>query len=356
MGLTDIALRFLHSTSPDVSHSLAQLALRHPVIPAQRVPEELGTSIGGVYVKSPVGLAAGFDKDGKLYDWFSRAGMGFYVVGSVTLRRRRPYPRPRLYRPKLRGDRARLPRFSLLNALGLPSEGAPKVFKRLSRSRGVAPLMLSIAGFSLNEFKRMLDAALVMPRVVGVELNISCPLFNDPAGVSELIRLARNYSYKKLVLVKLSPNHSAMLEEVTELAEKNGVGLVVYNTYPVKTSLLGAGRGGLSGLPLYKLVLDAITRVRSVSPRVPLVCAGGFFTGRQVLRALMLGCDAVEVMTALVYRGPLVFKKINQELMAELGKAGFSSVDEAKSYLLEKHAREASPARTGGHGPPRPRA
>jgi dihydroorotate dehydrogenase (NAD+) catalytic subunit len=221
----------------------------------------------------------------------------------------------------------------------LPSKGIATVLRRLIRSRGAAPLILNIAGFSIREFKTMLEASVVLPNVIGVELNISCPLFEDPAEISDLLRVAKSYTYKKLIMVKLSPRHSSALEEIALLAEKHGVGLTLYNTYPVKTSLLGAGRGGLSGLPLYRLVLEAVARVKIVAPRVPLVCVGGIFTGRQVMRALMLGCDAVGVLTALVYRGPNVFEKINRELLEELRTRGFASVNEAKSYMLEKVQR-----------------
>ncbi|MGC8848285.1 MAG: hypothetical protein ACP5QE_05525, partial [Conexivisphaera sp.] len=141
---------------PDVAHALARYALSLPST-GPLADERLGTVLGNVRLPNPIGLAAGYDKDGLLYDQFSRWGMGFYVVGSITARRRRPLPRPRLYRPR--------DGLWMLNAFGLPSEGVIPVSRRINGVRVRVPIISNVAGFSLSEFSVLIKAMDSLPQV-----------------------------------------------------------------------------------------------------------------------------------------------------------------------------------------------
>ncbi|MGC9116348.1 MAG: dihydroorotate dehydrogenase [Conexivisphaera sp.] len=309
---------------PDFAHSMARLALSLPS-PGPILDERLEVELAGIKLRNPVGLAAGYDKDGKLYWSFSRWGMGFYVLGSVTALRRRPLPKPRLYRPRTGGG------IWMLNAFGLPSEGVIQVSRRiggLGPSLRV-PIVASLAGFSLDEFSVLIRAADALPQVSALELNISCPLFDDPAGMEELARLSSRMT-RKPSLIKLSPRHAGVLEEAAGIAEDYGLGISVYNTIPVRSSALGAGRGGMSGLPLYRMTLSALARIRGVSDKIPLVAVGGIVTGTQVLEALEAGADAVQSLTAVAFRGPMAFRLMSEELLAALRERGYSSASEAR--------------------------
>lgn len=323
MGIVPWYMKAVHVLPPDLAHSLSRYAVSLPPPKPLSNPKLEVDIMDGLRLPNPIGLAAGYDKDGDLYRAFSRWGMGFYVVGSVTLKPRKPLPRPRLYRPH--GG------LKLLNALGLPSKGIARISGRLHRTIARTTLFLSLAGFSLDEFRMMLEVASRIPAVSAIELNMSCPLFEDPAGAEELVKLAGR-GWGKPVLVKLSPRHDVILEEISWAADRNGVGLVIYNTIPVRTRLLGAGHGGMSGLPLYGLTLAAIRRARRISERIPIVAVGGFLTGGQVLDVVEVGANAVEALTAVAFRGPLAFRKIVKELLEELKRRGYRSVEEARGY------------------------
>ncbi len=322
MGLVPWYMRAVQLMPPDVAHALARYALSLPST-GPLADERLGTVLGNVRLPNPIGLAAGYDKDGLLYDQFSRWGMGFYVVGSITARRRRPLPRPRLYRPR--------DGLWMLNAFGLPSEGVIPVSRRINGVRVRVPIISNVAGFSLSEFSVLIKAMDSLPQVSAIELNISCPLFDDPAGIDELAMLSSRLT-RKPSMIKLSPRHSGILEDAAHIADENGLGISVYNTIPVTTDLLGAGRGGMSGLPLYRRTLSALARIREVSDRIPLMAIGGIMTGVQVLEALEAGADAVQALTAVAFRGPVAFRRMSEELLEAMEAKGYRSVSEAKGY------------------------
>jgi len=351
VGLVPWYMRVAHFVPPDVAHSLARYALSAPS-PGPLIDEGLEVELAGLRLPNPIGLAAGYDKDGYLYPAFSRWGMGFYVVGSITAFRRRPLRRPRLYRPR--------DGLWMLNAFGLPSEGVISVARRLNGlgERPRVPIFASLAGFSLEEFSILIRAADALPQVSAIELNISCPLFDDPAGMEELAELSSSLT-RKPSFIKLSPRHSRVLEEAAGIAEGHGLGITVYNTIPVRSGALGAGRGGMSGLPLYGMTLSAVARIRSVSDRVPLMAVGGIFTGSQALAALEAGADAVQSLTAVAFRGPLAFRAMSEELLAAMRERGYSSVSEARASRVSavlrapRGPRSATPPRAAIPGPPR---
>jgi len=322
VGLVPWYMRVAHLVPPDVAHSLARYALSAPS-PGPLVDEGLEVEFAGLRLPNPIGLAAGYDKDGYLYPAFSRWGMGFYVIGSITAFRRRPLPRPRLHRPR--------DGLWMLNAFGLPSEGVISAVRRMNALRVDVPVIASLAGFSLAEFSVLMRAAEALPSVGAMELNVSCPLFDDPAGMGELAELASR-TIRKPALIKLSPRHSDILEDAAHIADERGLGISVYNTIPVRTSALGAGRGGMSGLPLYNRMLSALARIRAISDEMPVVAVGGIMTGTQVLEALEAGADAVEVLTAVAFRGPLAFREMSRELLEALRARGYRSASEARGY------------------------
>ncbi len=297
---------------------------------------DLRTSLAGVEIANPVGLAAGFDKNGLLVSVLGELGFGFAEVGSVTARASAGNPRPRLFR--LPADEA------LINRLGLNNDGADALAGRLRKSRFSLPVGLNIAKTNdpsitgeaavedmLYTFRQVKD----LP-VSYVTVNVSCP--NTPEGitqesraVSEVLSGMMSLNSRGLpVLVKLSPDSSAgFLEEIVECATRCGArGFVCGNTSTTRADLRtppavvsGAGPGGLSGRPLKPLALALCRQVaRLKAPEQVIVGAGGISSGQDAYDFIRAGASAVQIYTALVYHGPALPRRINEELAGLLAR------------------------------------
>lgn len=276
----------------EVTRRLGRLIFSIPLRPCRRRAE---WRIGPVETNGPVGVAAGLDKEGLYTRFLSAFCPGFVVVGSTT-------PKPRAGNKPPRAARARP--LSLTNAFGLPGPGLPVV---ASRIRGIDyPLFVSISGFSRGDFAvqlRYIERNL--PNVRAVEVNLSSPTYMglwDKGGEA--------LESSKPLFLKIGP--SANFRAYLELAKRRGYGLVITNTLPVEDPRLGAGRGGLSGLLLYPLMLKMVEKARaSLGRDVPIIAVGGIMSCRQAREALRLA-DGIEVLTALLYYGPQMLRTLNE--------------------------------------------
>ena len=297
---------------------------------------------------SPVGLAAGFDKNGKLADFMSSFGFGFIEVGSVTYRATQGNPRPRLFR--LETDLA------LINRMGLNNLGPEAVLRNLKRQQLGVPIGINIA--KTNEPSILGDAAIddmvrcfdaMQPTADYVVLNVSCPnsedgrTFESPSSLDELLRAIferRSSSGSAVpILVKFSSDIPARdLERGIEIGESLGVdGYVLVNTTADRTVLLTSrqrldtiGKGGLSGRPLFPKSLDRITQAyRLLRGRRPIIGVGGVDSAESAYKLIKAGATLIELYTGLVYEGPGLVKRINLGLEQLLKRDGFLSIREA---------------------------
>lgn len=325
----------LFSLPPERASKLGELALRAPLWGvaggALSISDpRLGVSVAGLELPSPLGAAAGMDKDCRFLGSLLDIGFGFATGGTVTLSARPGNPKPRLLRD--------VPRRAVINSMGFPGSGLDAAEHRL-RAYGArrGRLFASVSGMieeEILECHRRLQ-----PLVAAVEVNISSPntaglrVFHETARLRDLIE-ALSKGKERPLFVKLPPwsrdaddRRSALL--MAETAVSAGAdGLVIANTHPVETPRLKVGRGGLSGAPLFEHTLRMVAEARAALPKAAIIGCGGVFTARDVWALLGVGANAVQLYTALLYEGPALPGRISRDLLAMIENAGLKSASE----------------------------
>lgn len=283
----------------------------------------------GLDFPNPVGLAAGFDKDGELTRVLPLLGFGFLEIGSVTLYAQPGNPRPRLFR--LVEDEA------VVNRMGFNSKGAEAVAENLRRA-GRCPVPLGV-NLGLNKDTPKEAAPERYARTFQVlepfgdyfVVNVSSP---NTAGLREFqehLALARilaaveavNAS-RKPVLVKLTCDLTDdQLAATLETAARHAQGVVASNTTLSRDGLTSEGHelsGGLSGAPLRERALELVEKIRArTAGRLPIVGVGGVACGGDALALLRAGASLVQLYTSMIYRGPGVVRRARRELFALKG-------------------------------------
>ena len=306
----------------------------------------LRTGLPGIGLANPVGLAAGYDKTCSLLPALSALGFGYVTCGTVTLHPRRGNPGTRLVRDPSRG--------ALINSLGFPNQGLDSAVEHMTRDRGRlgnARVVVSVSGTTVDEIVACHHR--VEPLAHAVEVNISSPntaglrVFHDADVLASLIG-AVNEGREKPLLVKMPPfpaadedsQHHDLILRLAEVCAANGVDAVtVANTRPVQDARLSVGDGGLSGRPLLMPMLRMVSEVRArVGDSVGINACGGVFSASDAWLAIAAGADTVQLLTALVYRGPGVANDICRGLAALARRYGLDSIRDV--VLL---ARDGSP-------------
>ena len=315
----------------------------------------LGQTLWGLRFRSPVGLAAGFDKNARLVRFWDALGFGWADVGSVTHEASAGNARPRAFR--LPADRA------LVNRMGLNNDGAEVVAVRLAATPRPPGFVVSVnvakthrtdpsglAGAAGIEDVRQ-AVALVLPQADLLTLNVSCPntadgrTFETPEALDALLAAVapvrdaflRSAGRRVPLLVKLSPD-AVDVPDLVGVALAHGVdGLVATNTATGRNglatdaaTLAGIGRGGLSGRPLAAPALALVRELyRTTGGRVPLVGVGGVDSADAAYARIRAGASLLGLYTALVYEGPGVVRAVTRGLTERLDRDGFGSLPEA---------------------------
>jgi len=322
------------------AHQVTLALLKAGLVPAAEsvVDPILATTLWGLDFPNPLGLAAGFDKNGEVPDAMLRLGFGFVEIGSVTPRPQPGNPKPRLFR--LSEDRA------VINRMGFNNLGLAFAADRLAaRKRS------GIVGANLGKNKDSQDA--VADYVAGVAtlgpladylvINISSP--NTPGlralqgkeplralvdGVAEaLARLPA----KKPLLLKIAPDLTAEdRADIAEIALASPLsGLIVSNTtierpQSLRSNLAGE-TGGLSGQPLFAPSTEVLADMyRLTEGRLPLIGVGGIGSAEQAYAKIRAGASLLQLYSALVYAGPGLVGDINRGLARLLRRDGFASI------------------------------
>ena len=299
--------------------------------------ERLRCGMGGISIKNPVGLAAGHDKNARHVGGLANLGFGYIVIGTVVSEPREGNRRPRLMRDPAAG--------SITNSLGFPSLGLERVARNLGHTppHGV-PLVASISGLSIEEFKRCYEA--LQPLVAGVELNISSPntegirAFQEPQRFEELLD-ALGPQKESPLFVKLPPyfeeEQRGRVLELVDLCVRHSVdGVTAVNTRPREDGRLAVGRGGLSGAPLFPHMIRIVRDIRSrAGPRLAINACGGISTGANAVEALSAGANTVQIFTGLVYQGPGVVRGINRHLLRTMEREGIPAIRELRARTTE---------------------
>ena len=299
-----------------------------------------------MHFPSPVGLAAGFDKDAQVPDAMLSLGFGFVEVGTVTPRPQQGNPKPRLFR--LTEDEA------VINRMGFNNRGQANALARLQRRERRGPstaLRTGIVGVNIGANKDSAD--LVADYVAGVAamtpvadyltVNISSPntpgLRNLQAG-GELVELLGAIAEARTALgppvfLKVAPDlEPGDHDRIVRAAIDGRIdALIVANTTvsrpPLKSRHAGEA-GGLSGAPLKPLALEALRVFRSASGgSLPLIAAGGIASADDAWERIVAGASLVQLYSALVYHGPGLARCIAGGLAERLAERGMASIAEA---------------------------
>ena len=280
---------------------------------------------------TPIGMAAGFDKDCNVLKSLLNLGFGFVTGGTITLASRPGNPKPRVIR--LPDQKA------LVNSMGFPGRGLEPAIKRLQRSQPYKNrIFVSIAGTIEDEIFDCFNRAQSLAG--GIELNISSPntvglrIFHETGRLRGLIE---GLTAEKTVplFVKLPPwsRDDDDRREILKLAETAidaGVdGLIVANTRPVESSRLKVGRGGLSGKPLFENTELMIADVQAlVHDEIGIIACGGVSTPTDVWKLIASGASAVQLYTSFIYEGPGLPARLNKGLAKLMDAAGITTVEE----------------------------
>jgi len=337
----DIAARALHLLDPEDAHAATIQALKLGLGPvALRRDPLLATNLAGLALPSPIGLAAGFDKNAEVPDAMLRAGFGFVECGTVTPLAQPGNPRPRLFR--LTADRA------VINRMGFNNQGLEPFAARLKRRprRGIVGANI---GANKEATDRIGDYVTGLTRLWGLAdyftVNISSP--NTPGlralqtadALAELLgRLAEAraaLSGAAPIFLKVAPDLAdGEVEAIVAACATHGLaGIVVSNTTIERDGLTdprGSEAGGLSGAPLMARSTAVLSRFHAANDRgLVLIGVGGITSGADAYAKIRAGASAVQLYSALVYEGPGLVTHIRRDLAARLKADGFRSVADA---------------------------
>jgi len=345
-GLHDISTRALRLIDPETAHHAALLGLRSGLGPRARGDRypRLRTTLAGLDLPNPIGMAAGFDKNCEAPDALLASGFGFVECGTVTPRAQAGNARPRIFR--LSEDRA------VINRLGFNNKGLDEFADRLSARAGSGGIVGANVGANKESADRAADYVLGMGKVWGhaayVTANISSPNTPGLRGLQERgaledllgrmgeARVALEAVHgRRPLFLKVAPDlDDTAVDDICELALQFRLdALIVSNTTvqrpPHLTSDNRDETGGLSGQPLFQISTHVLRLfAQKLAGRLPLIGVGGVESGATALAKLRAGASAVQLYSALVYQGPSLIARMLDELDGLLAAEGVDSVSE----------------------------
>ena len=323
------------------------------LLPTGRPPDPdplLAVDLAGLHFPNPVGLAAGFDKDAEVPDAMLGLGFGFVEVGTLTPRPQAGNPQPRLFR--LKADEA------VINRMGFNNRGQAEAAFRLAKRAGRRRALGrggpgGIVGVNIGANKEnAAGAAAIADYVQGAHamapladyltVNISSPntpglrALQDRGALDELLAAVMAARGRPTpVFVKVAPDLEPRdIQGIVEVSIRRRIdALIVGNTTITRQALRSRHQwetGGLSGAPLKPLALERLRDFRAVAGgAVPLIAAGGVGSGADAYARIRAGASLVQLYSALVYEGPGLAKRVNEELRQLLVRDGFANVAEA---------------------------
>mgnify|MGYP000677842261 CR=1 FL=1 len=337
MNLFPLLRPLLFQLDPEKAHHLALHSLNFLYqrgllrFLVGKVPQ-LPTTLCGMQLPNPVGLAAGLDKDGRFIDALATLGFGFLEIGTVTPLPQSGNPKPRMFRlPKT---------FGIINRMGFNNDGLEIAIQQLKKNKGKLIIGGNIGKNTQTSSENYTtDYELcfkgLYPFVDYFVLNVSCPnvgshaKLNDKSYLIELIsaiqKLNNQEIIQKPILLKIAPDlNNNQLDEIIELVAETKIdGVIASNTSTtrdhLKTSnhlLKEIGNGGLSGQPIKELSTKVIKYLAQNSNKAfPIIGVGGIHSAEDALEKIEAGADLVQIYTGFIYEGPGLIKKINKALL-----------------------------------------
>ena len=349
--LTNSALNAIKFASLNRNFPLISNILLKASSDFQRNNSSLNQIVFGSHFKNPVGLAAGFDKNGVGAGLWNYFGFGFAELGTITWHAQEGNPKPRLFR--IAKEKA------ALNRMGFNNQGAENFLKTIEKQKILAPgNRPCVLGINLGKSKiTPLDEAhkdyslslkLLAPLSDYAVINVSSP--NTPGlrslqgtkQIKKLISTLKDLPNCPPLLVKIAPDLSnEAIDEIARVAMGNGIdGIIAINTsldrFDLKNLKIKTGNtleqenGGLSGLPLQKRGLEVIRRLRrSTDNDLPLIGVGGIHSARAAWERITAGASLVQIYTGWIFEGPNLVPEILDGLILQMEKHGFRNIKEA---------------------------
>jgi len=293
--------------------------------------ERLERKLFGLTFKNPVGLAAGFDKDAKLFNELSNFGFGFIEIGTLTPKAQEGNLKKRLFRLKEDG--------AIINRMGFNNGGVEEAVRRLKRNKGV------LIGGNIGKNKITPNAIAVNDYLICFEalfehvdyfvVNVSSPntpnlrTLQDKEPLTGLLQELKAQNAKrekpKPILLKIAPDltNAQLLDIIDIVAETKIEGVIATNTTIAREDLRSNNKtesGGLSGKPLSKRSTEVIRFLAEKSNKAfPIIGVGGIHSVKDALEKLEAGADLVQLYTGFIYEGPKLIKSINKEILKNFG-------------------------------------
>jgi dihydroorotate dehydrogenase len=290
---------------------------------------KLEREVFGLKFKNPVGLAAGFDKDAKLYKELSNLGFGFIEIGTLTPKGQEGNPKKRLFR--LKEDSA------IINRMGFNNGGVLEAVERLKKNTGV--LIGGNIGKNKNtpneeattDYEICFEA--LFPHVDYFVVNVSSPntpnlrALQDKEPLTQLLQTLQNLNLvkpkQKPILLKIAPDltDEQLLDIIDIVKETQIAGVIATNTTLSREGLQSANKtemGGLSGKPLTKRSTEVIRFLSEKSNKAfPIIGVGGIHSAYDAIEKLNAGASLIQLYTGFIYEGPGLIKEINEKILSE---------------------------------------
>jgi dihydroorotate dehydrogenase len=322
------------------AHRFSIMSLKAMPVPGAISPDPmLAVRLGGLDFTNPVGLAAGFDKDGEVAHKMHALGFGFAELGSITPQPQHGNPEPRLFR--LVEDRA------VINRMGFNNRGQATARARL-RNAGGWPLIVGVnIGANKDAADRIADyangVAAMAPFADYLTINISSPntpglrALQDKGALDALLAAVMDARAQDgpPIFLKVAPDLELTdIDDIAAASIEHGVhALIISNTTiarPPLRSMHASEAGGLSGAPLRDLALQRLRDFRSVlGSRMSLIGVGGIASAEDAYVRIRAGASLVQLYSAMVYEGPFLARRINAGLKRLLVRDGFVNIKQA---------------------------
>jgi dihydroorotate dehydrogenase len=350
--LSQLTLQTLAQVSLRRRWPLVQGSLQGLAGELQRQDSRLQQTLFGCRFSNPVGLAAGFDKNGVAAGLWDRFGFGFAELGTVTWQPQSGNPRPRLFR--LAAERA------ALNRMGFNNDGAQAFRRTLERQRleppGQRPAVLGVnigksrsVSLDLAPDDYASSLALLAPLADYAVINVSSPNtpglreLQEEAPLRRLVERLRRLPACPPLLVKIAPDlEDDAIDTIARLAYEEGLaGVIAVNTSQDRLGLgqrrlrssglpLSEEAGGLSGRPLRPRALEVLRRLRATAgPALPLIGVGGIDSAEAAWERIAAGACLLQVYTGWIYEGPVLVPRILDGLLQQLDRHGLRTIAEA---------------------------
>lgn len=287
----------------------------------------LEREVFGLKFKNPVGLAAGFDKDAKLYQELSNLGFGFIEIGTLTPKGQEGNPKKRLFR--LKEDNA------IINRMGFNNGGVLEAVERLKKNNGVliggniGKNKLTPNEEAVNDYEICFEA--LFPHVDYFVVNVSSPNtpnlreLQEKEPLKALLNTLQNLNTEKAnpkpILLKIAPDltNEQLLDIIEIVNETKIAGVIATNTTISREGLQSVNKaemGGLSGKPLTKRSTEVIRFLSEKSNKAfPIIGVGGIHTAEDALEKLEAGASLIQLYTGFIYEGPKLIKQINKKIL-----------------------------------------